>query len=795
MLGLGFSKAFGPARAFDPGTEASTVGWFRASDLGTLDNPSAAVGSWTNKKGSASAATASGTARPLSSIASYNGINGLRFDGADDKMDITIPAMSAMTIFVIGRSMVTTPPTNNSQVIVATKNSGGASGFAINGKVYSSSSDRSLSTEGTVSGQLVYKNGYTSGGTALNQGELFCAMGQYASGGSQTTLRLCAYLSNNFNGQHDIFEVIIYNGAISADLKFKTEYYIESRYGLNMNARPSWVFTKTGQEITRPAAMTSGNGTYYPCIVSMKTVPNFPADYAVYFSTDHAAGAGGIYLYLVTGDPSNPANFQSYDDAKAAGKFNYLSSKPAANPIYVDTVAGNQTETPQVINVGGTLVLTYQNAGVGNNQSTVRALGTDGVNFTRDTVVVDYANGTSVGDGHTGYLKWGLNPFPGVPYKYVGYSLHGGQSKPYMAQWGCNDPTTELWTQIAVMQRVAGRAAQGSRVVEWNTFDVQSVQKVPQGYSALCDMEQASAGAAARDGAVYEILLDDTGRQVIGVPQQVLAKGSSGAFDEGEVQITGLINLSDRFAGVYNGASSANAKTVGGAYALKRNLAATKFLPLTPVVPAYTETKLTLSSYSGTPSGMTLVTSGAPSIAYTANGVEMTGNTGTPDDEAYLFFNTGFLPNSLTFIELWVEDWSTLSADRNRIPYVGFASSMVAPASITDGFYFNNGGSTDGASYGNKVVASVLSTNGDGCYNGVGYNSGQCTAPKRLGIRWFPASGRFFTVGESGHECNEWGSNGDGINKALTYYPFFGFRSKGVSVKERFRVFGVRYGS
>lgn len=55
---------------------------------------------------------------------------------------------------------------------------------------------------------------------------------------------------------------------------------------------------------------------------------------------------GGIWLYVGNGTSTDAANWESYDQAVADGAFDYLEEKPAANPIFVDTVQGRQTATP-----------------------------------------------------------------------------------------------------------------------------------------------------------------------------------------------------------------------------------------------------------------------------------------------------------------------------------------------------------------------------------------------------------------------------------------------------------------
>ncbi|MBD3265787.1 hypothetical protein GF373_03890, partial [bacterium] len=107
-----------------------------------------------------------------------------------------------------------------------------------------------------------------------------------------------------------------------------------------------FTFTKKGALIVRPPQMRKP-GPYYTCLVKMKGVKQFPYDYALFFSTDHGQ-RGGIWMYVCNGSPTVADNWESYDQALANGKFDYLPKKPAANPIFVDTVQGTQTETPCV---------------------------------------------------------------------------------------------------------------------------------------------------------------------------------------------------------------------------------------------------------------------------------------------------------------------------------------------------------------------------------------------------------------------------------------------------------------
>ena len=109
--------------------------------------------------------------------------------------------------------------------------------------------------------------------------------------------------------------------------------------------RTHFSFKRRGKLLSRPVGMTEP-GPYYTCLVKMNRVDRFPYEYALYFSTDHDRGKGGIWLYVGNGDPTDPDSWKSYDQAVSNGEFDYLQEKPADNPIFFDSVQGRQTETP-----------------------------------------------------------------------------------------------------------------------------------------------------------------------------------------------------------------------------------------------------------------------------------------------------------------------------------------------------------------------------------------------------------------------------------------------------------------
>jgi len=115
-------------------------------------------------------------------------------------------------------------------------------------------------------------------------------------------------------------------------------------------------------------------------------LPSAPADYAMIVSTNHALDTSdGTYLAWVT-NPLDPSTYTIY------------------GRIYQDRVVGISTETARIIKVPelGLFYLYYQQSGAGNNQSTLLAVSKDLMTWERIGVVIDYAEGTMPGDGHTG---------------------------------------------------------------------------------------------------------------------------------------------------------------------------------------------------------------------------------------------------------------------------------------------------------------------------------------------------------------------------------------------------------
>ncbi len=316
-----------------------------------------------------------------------------------------------------------------------------------------------------------------------------------------------------------------------------------------------FTFKKHGKLISHPLNMNNP-GPYYTCLVKMTGVKNFPYDYVLYFSTDHDDGKGGIWMYVCNGLPTVVDNWKSYDQAVEEGDFDYLSQKPMGNPIFIDTVQGSQTETPHANVLDGIVYMTYHNVGAGRNQSTLLATSEDGVNFSRingnkDSVILDYTG--EPGDGHTGYFRWGVNPFSGVKYKYIGYSLHGGGYDYNSAMWASDNAID--WEKLEVFGPKEGLTVEEEYLLIWHELDPNSIVSLGNGeYTAICAAGNRAFGAMARVVELYQIFLANDGRTLTRKCRKIVAQGTDGSDDEEEVAEPTTVVIGDTWHMIYVGA-------------------------------------------------------------------------------------------------------------------------------------------------------------------------------------------------------------------------------------------------
>jgi hypothetical protein len=290
----------------------------------------------------------------------------------------------------------------------------------------------------------------------------------------------------------------------------------------------SYSFEKVGVLLPAPADMPTP-GPYYISIVDLKRIEGNTYDYALYFSTDHNNGEGGIWLYLCKGDPSEPSNWLSVNEAMPGEE----------NPIYHDSVQGNgHTETPYANIINNQVYLSYHKNGIPPSQATLLALSDDGVNFKRvngnkDSVILQYNTTIDPGDGHTGYFRWGTNPFEKISQSYIGYSLHGGTDDYYSALWGSDDG--QSWTRLEILIPIEGQALDHpDRMIIWHELDPNSIRPLGNGeYSAICAVGNRASGGSERIVELYEITLAGDGCTLTRPAKKIL--GVEEGFDSEEL--------------------------------------------------------------------------------------------------------------------------------------------------------------------------------------------------------------------------------------------------------------------
>lgn len=607
----------------------------------------------------------------------------------------------------------------------------------------------------------------------------------------------------------------------------------------NMALRSSFNFSKAGVLTARPQSMIDrgggGNGPFWPTHPIPMPSAQYPDRHLIYYSPDHdevngtpGSGTGGIYVLCAVADIRVAANWKTYAAAIEAGWFDDIPSRPAKEPIYIGPYAANtpvQAETPQVMWVpeGSCWVMTYQVTGgysrrasgvPYSNQGTVMAKSVDGLNWTGTDLNVTEVQATEPGDGHTGYLQWGKNPFPalinpttGAPWKYIGYSLIGGQNIGARTQWGHDNPSLNVqWTALARMNNILGRASPSptSNTIGLQSYwmDVPNIRATSQGFQTNMVGGVFASGSTISERAVYEVLLDPLGREVIAKPQLVLSKGSGSDADYASVANLYWTNFADKRVGVYEGQTNG---TIGNSLMLalsdKRNPLNTIFAPLDPPTPTtdVTTTRIVLPGLSAIPAGWTEVWAGSdkPVVTFDAEGMTVALDP-AKGHEYYLFEDEGFVPGFTPMADVFIENWIGL-ASGTRYPYIGFASAKVARGAMQNAVFVSNGEGTGLKPRLSVIAGGVLTSGGDWQqYFAVGYGGSTSTRVfKDIGLRWFPRGGaadttpRLYGLGLGKIEAQVDTPLLGAIDRSIRYYRFFGWKSvAGTASIERVQAFG-----
>lgn len=574
--------------------------------------------------------------------------------------------------------------------------------------------------------------------------------------------------------------------------------------------------------IEQPATMTSGLGPYWPDYVDMRNT-GFPADYAMYFSTDHASGFGGIWLYVCRGEPTTRANWKSYDEALALGWFDGITDKPAGNPIISGDTKQNpagftQLETPRVRKVGSTWYMNLQANNVQNkrnNQATIQATSPDGVQWllpaSLGTVLLVSTTNFGFGDGHTGYFTCGDNPFPALvnpatnqPWKYLGYSLDGGTDKAKFGQWASDDWTT--WTQLAGLHSPRGRIFdQLSKGLGWY-IDVPSIRRINDDmYSAVVGGTAGGSSSAPQYGTMFETVLDKFGREHLAEPKVILDQAAGARAQGPSVPRVMIDTPNNRFLASWYASDANNKNSIGFGSGPLVDPATTQYTILQPNVngPAVTVQNYDFTALSALPAAFSFNSDGeaASAISFSpTNGLRVTSpamanNIGNLWS---LVYKDGIVPNDLEYFEIYVtQNRNVSSGSASRHLLIGFgdaATGMRESQTKLVGFgnaKLDGSGSTTSAAYQlsrfNGVDAAVSDN-----FSGFGGGSSS-KATVSYGIRWFPKLGKIYFLGESRAELRSVPiPTGLDLNQRL--YPHLFFRTYLTSnpTIEQFKAITVR---
>lgn len=255
------------------------------------------------------------------------------------------------------------------------------------------------------------------------------------------------------------------------------------------------------------ASDTAAATVYWPWVIRTDQIASPLGRYYMYFSTDHDAGSGGIYL--------------AYSNSLMGPWTQY-------GLVYQDlasTASGQgQTETPSVIwdPYVSKFRMFYQNYGAkygsGNSltalgqQSTLSATSTDGKTWTKDpNFILDMPSTTAVhGDGHTGYFL----PFA-TRRGLFGYSLGGGTSGSDFILWKCRGADWESdWKPLGYATHMTSTLST-TRVIAWNhSFVVES-----SGVEYLvARFTTGNGGAAANDDRIVVAPISADYRSLMATP-------------------------------------------------------------------------------------------------------------------------------------------------------------------------------------------------------------------------------------------------------------------------------------
>jgi hypothetical protein len=488
-----------------------------------------------------------------------------------------------------------------------------------------------------------------------------------------------------------------------------------------------WSLTKVGEVIPTTATAPNSVGPYFPSVVDMRATPAFGHDWAMYFSTDH--DGQDIYLWYADGDPFTPGNWVEH------GK-----------------ILDNKGETPCVVKVGSTFIMTYHReswSGALGEQTTGYATSADGITWSEQGIALDYDPTVGLGNGHTGYFKWGANPYSQVDGTYLGYSLHGGgDTDVWSAQWVSDNGTT--WTKAAMIEsrtRVTPMNLPTGATITAAAARPGAIGTATNGdLVALMTVGTPASGGDPAVTDLYEAVVDGSGRRVVSVPELVLAHGGSGAIDEAEISYFCAIEYNGTIGVFYTAVNASNTNVIAlatGSFDPDATAAVSLRDSAVGAAAADVHQHVDFRTVTALPDWLTTAGTAAFTISFDAtNGITVPAAS---TKSSWLVMPTTLTASTYGYVQITVvghrrTDQTDTSSD------FGVRFTQPLGSANLDKAQVSNTGAGLGRLTIQRNGGTALTT--DTAYS-FGWNNAESVKKRSFGIGWWPITRRLAIIGES----------------------------------------------
>ena len=526
----------------------------------------------------------------------------------------------------------------------------------------------------------------------------------------------------------------------------------------------AWNITKVGRLFT-----SAQLPTYYPSIIDTSDIPNWPWTVTMFSSADHSSeGSSGIYMSGAVGDPTDPANWETYRAAYLANRFAaWATATGEALPnngdsrIIIDGL--DQCETPCINKIGSYWYITEHDQagtiGTTNDQPTrmYKSTANGPLNFTKlangdNGKIINglTSPGTTWPEGttqtaHRGYFRWGpnkfadfINPATDEPYGYIGAADCGGKLESPKILMGSDDG--ETWDHVRQIGSLSGSDQVWGDIVEadatahyriaprYHELDWRSISDAVGGEHWVLTPGRPTTESSA---GLHETCFASDGFTETRVRRLVMALGGSGADDESAIMLPTAIEWDGAWLLVYRGRNASNANFLMLATATF-DPNAEKAAPL--VIPAHDKYEFDARGASALPAWLTQVNGTA--VTFDANGMTLPGSA-NPDGPAIR--GPAFDTATASWAEIYIEEPAGNAAPSASFNiYMGFwdAASGTTSTQAIRAQVDNSNRQVDIV----HRTGSANTTISDAAWpwkDTIGTTPSQATRKNRHGLRWY----------------------------------------------------------